>query len=131
MALISSRPEVQARAHAELDSVVGRDGWPSAEDEQRLPYIRAIIKEVRYEALFIYYLLLNRNLYPQVERIRAPFWIPPPHYSTEDFVYNGMYIPKNTAVILNCYGIHHNEEKYPDPYGTPAYLPLISIQLEC
>ncbi|KAI0284680.1 cytochrome P450 [Russula aff. rugulosa BPL654] len=97
LALISSRAEVQARAHTELDSVVGRDGWPSAEDEKRLPYIRAIIKEV--------------------ERIRAPFWIPPPHYSTEDFVYNGMYIPKNTAVILNCYGIHHNEEKYPDPFA--------------
>jgi Cytochrome P450 len=42
-----SRPEIQARAHAELDSVVGRDGWPGAEDEQSLPCIRAIIKEVR------------------------------------------------------------------------------------
>jgi hypothetical protein len=63
MAIISSRPEVQARAHAELDSVVGRDGWPSAEDEHRLPYIRAIIKEVRYENLAIYCLLLNRGLY--------------------------------------------------------------------
>ena len=41
-----------------------------------------------------------------------------PHYSTEDFVYNGMYIPKNTAVVLNCYDIHHNEEKYPDSYVT-------------
>ncbi len=39
-----------------------------------------------------------------------------PHYSTEDFVYNEMYIPKNTAVVLNCYDIHHNEEKYPDSY---------------
>ena len=48
LALISSRPEVQARAHAELDSVLGRDAWPSAEDEDNLPYIRAIIKEVRY-----------------------------------------------------------------------------------
>ena len=27
--------------------VVGQDYWPSAEDEQRLPYVRAIIKEVR------------------------------------------------------------------------------------
>ena len=40
-----------------------------------------------------------------------------PHYSIEDFVYNGMYIPKNTALVLNCYDIHHNEEKYPDSYG--------------
>ena len=28
--------------------MVGRDGWPSVEDRQRLPYIRAIIKEVLY-----------------------------------------------------------------------------------
>jgi hypothetical protein len=27
-----------------------------------------------------------------------------------------MYIPKNTALVLNCYEIHHNEEKYPDSY---------------
>jgi cytochrome P450 len=47
LALISLHPDVQAKAHAELDTVVGRDYWPSVEDEQRLPYIRAIIKEVR------------------------------------------------------------------------------------
>ncbi|KAF8500293.1 cytochrome P450 [Russula emetica] len=97
LALISSHQDIQSRAHAELDSVVGRNGWPSAEDEQRLPYIRAIIKEV--------------------ERAHAPFWIPPPHHSTEDFVYDGLYIPKNTALILNCYEIHHNEERYPDPFS--------------
>jgi cytochrome P450 len=53
-----------------------------------------------------------------VERAHAPFWVPPPHFSTEDFVYNGMYIPKNTALILNLYEMHHNEDKYPDPYVT-------------
>jgi hypothetical protein len=31
--------------------VVGRDVWPSAKDEHNLPYIRAIIKEVRYEVM--------------------------------------------------------------------------------
>ncbi|KAH9958673.1 cytochrome P450 [Lactifluus volemus] len=92
LALMSSRPEVQARAHSELDTVIGRDYWPTAEDEQSLPYIRAVIKE----------------------RAHSPFWMGVPHYSTEDFVYNGMYyIPKNTTVILNCFDIHHNEEKYP------------------
>ena len=49
--------------------------------------------------------------------MHTPFWMGTPHYSTEDFVYNGMYIPKNTVVVLNCYNIHHNEEKYSDPYG--------------
>ncbi len=29
-----------------MDSVIGTDNWPCAEDEHRLPYIRAVIKEV-------------------------------------------------------------------------------------
>lgn len=39
-----------------------------------------------------------------------------PHYTTDEFVYNGMYIPKNTAVILNVYSLHHDERRYPDAY---------------
>jgi len=33
-----------------------------------------------------------------------------------------MYIPKNTGVILNCYEIHHNEEKYADSYAPSSDL---------
>ena len=94
IALIASYPHVQERAHAELDAVIGRDCWPSASDEHRLPYIRAIIKEC--------------------ERVHSPFFLATPHYSTADFVYNGMFIPKNTGLVLNCYGIHHNEDRYSD-----------------
>ncbi|KAJ3481074.1 hypothetical protein NLI96_g7906 [Meripilus lineatus] len=96
LALITLHPEIQAQAHAELDRVVGQENWPTPEDGSRLPYIRAIIKEV--------------------QRTHAPFWIPAPHYSTDDFVYNGMYIPKGTLMVLDCYTIHHNEERYPDPF---------------
>ena len=100
LALIGKHPDVQARAHHELDCVVGRDRWPQAEDEKDLPYMRAIIKEVL--------------------RVHAPFWNATPHSSTEDFVYNGMFIPKGAALILNCYTLHHNEARYPDPYVFPA-----------
>jgi hypothetical protein len=44
-----SHPEIQARAHEELDRVVGRKHWPTTEDEERLPYCRAIIKEVKLD----------------------------------------------------------------------------------
>ncbi|KAJ6589527.1 cytochrome P450, partial [Mycena capillaripes] len=96
LALIPSHPEIEARAHEELDRVVGREHWPTAEDETRLPYIRAIIKEVL--------------------RVHAPFWMATPHYSTEDCEYNGMFIPKDTVMVLNCFTMHHNEERYPDSY---------------
>ena len=43
-ALIPSYPDIQGRAHAELDRVVGRNRLPTVEDEKDLPYVRAIIK---------------------------------------------------------------------------------------
>ncbi|KAF8638158.1 hypothetical protein AX17_002401 [Amanita inopinata Kibby_2008] len=95
-AMIPAYPEIQAKAHEELDRVVGRDRLPTIEDEINLPFVHAIIKEV--------------------ERCRNPFWIGAPHYSTSDLTYNGYFIPKNTVMILNGYTLHHNEARYPDPF---------------
>ncbi|KDR71505.1 hypothetical protein GALMADRAFT_143768 [Galerina marginata CBS 339.88] len=96
LALIPSHSEVLIRAHEELDRVIGRGRWPNAEDEPNLPYVRAVIKEV--------------------QRVHAPFWFATPHCTSQDFTYNGMYIPKNTVVVLNCYSLHHNEIRYPDSF---------------
>jgi len=43
-ALIPAYPEIQAKAHEELDRVVGRNRLPTCEDEKNMPYIHAIIK---------------------------------------------------------------------------------------
>lgn len=39
-------PDVQRKAHDELDHVVGRDRLPTFADRDSLPYIEAIIREV-------------------------------------------------------------------------------------
>lgn len=39
-------PQVQRRAQAELDVVIGRDRLPTFDDRQRLPYIEALCKEL-------------------------------------------------------------------------------------
>jgi len=39
-------PEVQAKAQAELDTVVGGKRLPTFEDREELPYIVATVKEV-------------------------------------------------------------------------------------
>jgi Cytochrome P450 len=45
-------PQVQRRAQAELDTVVGRDRLPTFDDRQRLPYIEALCKELmRWQVL--------------------------------------------------------------------------------
>jgi cytochrome P450 len=39
-------PQVQRRAQAELDAVIGRDRLPTCDDRPRLPYIEALCKEL-------------------------------------------------------------------------------------
>lgn len=45
MLAMAMHPECQKRAHAELDEAIGRDRVPACSDFDRLPYIRAIVKE--------------------------------------------------------------------------------------
>ncbi|KAF7783859.1 hypothetical protein Agabi119p4_24 [Agaricus bisporus var. burnettii] len=113
-ALIPSYPEIQQRAHEELDRVVGHDRMPIVEDEKDLPYIHAIIKagDLMYQLSASSHYLLQ-----EVERCRNPFWIATPHYSTEDFTYHGQFIPKGTVILLNSYTMHHDPERHPEPFS--------------
>ena len=89
-ALIPDYPEIQRRAQEELV-------WlPTIEDEKDLPFCHAIIEEV--------------------ERMRNPFWLGTPHVASEDFVYKGQFIPKDTVCVLNTYSMHYNPERHADPH---------------
>ncbi|KAI0441678.1 cytochrome P450 [Xylaria telfairii] len=96
-ALISSYPDVQKRAQEELDRVVGRNRLPNVDDEAMLPYCHAIVKEI--------------------ERCHNPFWLGTPHVASEDFTYQGQFIPQGTVCILNTWTMHHDPERYPGPYA--------------
>ena len=100
MAHIAGRPDIQAKAWAELDRVVGRDRLPNEHDEKKLPYIRAIAKL----SVCLDYETSNTDLNAgeqEVARTHNPFWLGTPHFSTEDFTYNGYFIPKETVIIAN------------------------------
>ena len=43
---MANYPEVQAKAQAELDAVIGSDRLPDFDDRSNLPYINAIISEL-------------------------------------------------------------------------------------
>lgn len=87
-------PEVQQKAQAELDAVIGYDRLPVMEDKDSLPYVDKLIKEVlRFSAVV-----------PMV-----------PHSTDEDDVYNGFFIPKGSWVIANLWGILHDPQLYRDP----------------
>ncbi|KAI1790108.1 cytochrome P450 [Ganoderma leucocontextum] len=88
-------PEVQAKARAELDAVVGPNRLPSFEDRDSLPYITAIAKEsMRWQSV-------------------VPLGVP--HRSFEDDEFNGYFIPKGSTVIANLYAFSRDERVYPEP----------------
>ena len=78
---ITLNPRVMQKAQEELDRVVGPARLPTWEDELKLPYIRAIIKETL--------------------RMRPPNKVGIHHATTEDDWYEGMFIPKGSVVVLN------------------------------
>ncbi|KAI0086252.1 cytochrome P450 [Irpex rosettiformis] len=88
-------PEVQKRAQAEIDLVVGNERLPSFEDRAQLPFVEALIKEVlRWRCV-------------------APLGLP--HRATEDDIHDRFLIKKGTTVFVNIWGILHDPEIYPNP----------------
>uniref|UniRef100_A0A0W0F308 Cytochrome p450 n=1 Tax=Moniliophthora roreri TaxID=221103 RepID=A0A0W0F308_MONRR len=91
LALVS-HPDVQKKAHEELDNVVGRSRIPTMDDMEQLPYIRAIMKEaMRWRPV-------------------APIGVP--HASLEDDVYEGYFIPKGSIIVPNILAMNHDPEIY-------------------
>lgn len=44
--VMTLHPEMQQRAQDEINHVVGKDRLPNINDQQNLPYIMALIKEI-------------------------------------------------------------------------------------
>lgn len=95
-----NHPEHQKKAQEELDRVVGRDRLPGFQDQDDLPYVSAIVKEV--------------------QRWRPVIAGGLAHATTKDDVYNvggqPFFIPKNTTIIPNAYAIHNDPALYPQPH---------------
>ncbi|KAF8128421.1 cytochrome P450 [Boletus edulis] len=88
-------PAAQAKAQAELDSVIGSGRLPDYNDRHSLPYINAIVKEVlRWNPV-------------------APLGLP--HMVTKDDSYDGYFIPAGTTIIGNTWTILHDERNYIQP----------------
>ncbi|EXJ92850.1 hypothetical protein A1O3_01404 [Capronia epimyces CBS 606.96] len=101
---LSLFPEASKTAQEELDRVVGPDRPPKFDDQDNLPYIKALVKE-------------------------GLRWRPPNQYGmhhavVEDDWYEGMFIPKGSVVMLNWWAIHFNPGVWesPDDFRPERYL---------
>ncbi|TFY79082.1 hypothetical protein EWM64_g4930 [Hericium alpestre] len=88
-------PEAQKKAQAEIDAVIGNDRLPDFSDQDSLPYVEALVKEVMRWRLVV------------------PTAVP--HRVTTDDVYNGYFIPAGSTIIGNGWGILRDEKTFPEP----------------
>ncbi|EDR09903.1 uncharacterized protein LACBIDRAFT_189790 [Laccaria bicolor S238N-H82] len=101
---MAMHPDIQRKAQAEIDAVVGQDRLPNFSDQAKLPYVNAVVQEtLRWHPIF-------------------PKGVP--HMSTEDDEYDGYFIPKGTIVMGNVWTILHDPNAFPDPlkYEPERYL---------
>ncbi|QRW09454.1 cytochrome P450 family protein [Ceratobasidium sp. AG-Ba] len=88
-------PQVQKRAQAELDAVLGEDRLPELRDRERLPYISSMLKEImRWFSV-------------------VPLGVP--RTCTQDNVYKGFFIPKGAIVLGNIWAMSNDPSTYPEP----------------
>ena len=91
-----THPAIQAEIHKELDEVVGREQQPCSEHRTQLPFTEACIHEIfRHSSITA---------------------IPPITYATTtDVVLEGYFIPQNTPLLINYYGLTRDERYWEEP----------------
>jgi cytochrome P450 len=93
-------PDVMKQAQSDIDAVVGPNRLPGFGDLDSLPYILAIIKELGRLDLFKY-VCIQRLLRRSTFRWHPPAPLSLPHATSEDDIYEGMFIPAGSTVIAN------------------------------
>lgn len=92
-------PEVQRKAQAEIDSVVGNGRLPCFEDRPHLPYVEGLVKEI-YRTFIVGPLGMSNSDIDDPTLMALPGI---PHMSNADDVHDGYFIPKGTIVFTNIW----------------------------
>ncbi|KAG6915648.1 hypothetical protein DXG01_010612 [Tephrocybe rancida] len=96
-------PDVQKKAQAEIDAVIGTERLPTLADRPHLPYVNAVLSEVlRWNSV------APTGTYPR--RISVP------HTAMEDGIISGYLIPKGSIILANLWNMLHDPEVYPEPF---------------
>ncbi|CAN1275234.1 Cytochrome P450 76A2 [Linum perenne] len=95
MAELLRNPEKLHKVQTELKAIVGLDKKLEEEDIQNLPYLKAVINETL--------------------RLHPPLPLLIPHMAMQPCKMHGYYIPKETQILVNVWGIGRDPSTWPDP----------------
>nr|KAF6303626.1 hypothetical protein mMyoMyo1_003580 [Myotis myotis] len=93
--LLMKHPEVQAKVHEEIDSVIGHNQRPSLKDKMKMPYTEAVLNEIQR-----YITLVPCNV---------------PHAVTKDTKFRQYVIPKGTTVFPLLSSVLLDCKEFPNP----------------
>ena len=101
-------PEVQRKAQAEIDAVVGKDRLPDFGDRPLLPYVTAVLEEaLRWHPVVPLGTRHKSRLPPASASLTLHLYFPRhiaiPHRLTTDDWYERWFLPAGTLVIGNSW----------------------------
>lgn len=88
-------PEVQKKVQQEIDSVIGKDSFPSWSDHWNLPYTVSVMMEIQRWKTSVPMNLLR--------------------YALKDTTIQGYNIPEGTNILVDLWSIHHDEVHWKNP----------------
>ncbi|XP_008827408.1 cytochrome P450 2J3 isoform X1 [Nannospalax galili] len=88
-------PEVQEKAQAEIDRVIGQGRQPNLADRESMPYTNAVVHEVQRMG----------NIIP----------LNVPREVTVDTTLSGFLLPKGTMILTNLTALHSDPEEWATP----------------
>lgn len=94
---LAAFPEAQAKAAEECTSILGDDRMADLSDESKMPYIRAVIKEIL------------RMCPVATTGLRRQ--------AGADVRYKDKIIPKGTILLANINALHWDEDRFKDPFA--------------
>ena len=110
-------PDVQRKAQAEIDKIVGNSRLPDFSDEGSLPYVQAVVKEtLRWHPVGPLGVFLSVGDNVSGDRI---IFTGVPHRVIESDTYKGYHIPEGSIIIPNAWCVvrehpsPHQRERFP------------------
>ncbi|CAA7013215.1 unnamed protein product [Microthlaspi erraticum] len=94
MAEILNNPNILEKMREEIDTVVGKARLIQESDLPNLPYLQAVVKE-------------GLRMYPPLPLVLRAF--------QESCEIKGFYVPKETVLVVNAYGVMRDPDSWEDP----------------